>query len=476
MKSDLLGIVDIGKTQSRLFIAEPGGGIVSRSHREHSGRNDSTVIRQLDIRGIEEWLLGTLRSHPDRQRIGTLVPIAHGAAAALIDEDGSVLLAPDYEDSRFDSVAESYRPLRDPFGLSYSPFLPLGLNLGRQLFYLESRAPEILARARQLLLYPQFWAWRLSGVAASELTSLGCHSDLWRPLTGHPTDLAVSRGWTSLLPPLCAARDILGPVSAELARLTGLNSDCRVLTGLHDSNTSLLAHLAEHHTGALAVVSSGTWTVVMARGASPQRVREHLDMLVNVDATGSPVVTARFMGGREYELIAGPSGLQAQPSHADLEAVIGTRALALPSFSRAGGPFASTTGRLIVAQRLGPPRLAALATLYVALMSDYVLDLIEFDGDVFVEGPLAQNGAYLDVLAALRPGRRILVSRGSAAVAAAALLCGAAPAAREYASAAGAAVALQLAEYRSMWRDAVREHCHTGYTGHTGTLPGNPPR
>ncbi len=469
MTSDLLGIVDIGKTHARFFIAEAGAGVVSTSRRELESRDDSAVVRQLDIRGIEEWLIDTLRSHPYRERIRTLVPIAHGAAAVLIDDAANVLVAPDYEDSRFESVAEAYRPLRDPFELSYSPFLPLGLNLGRQLFYLESRAPDLLARAHQLLLYPQYWAWRFSGVAASELTSLGCHSDLWRPLTGHPTDLAVSRGWAPLLPPLRAAGDILGPVSAQLAAVTGLSRDCQVLTGLHDSNASFLAHLAERHAGPFALVSSGTWTVVMARGASLQHVREPLDMLVNVDATGSPVVTARFMGGREYEVIAGPSGLQVLPSHDDLAAVIAIRALALPSFSRAGGPFASVAGRLIVAERLSPPQLAALATLYVALMSDYVLDLIGFDGDVFVDGPLAQNAVYLDLLAALRPGRNIHASRGSAAVAAAAQLCGVAPSGREYASPPGRLDPLRLADYRSMWRDAVAEHCRTG------TLPGGPP-
>jgi L-fuculokinase len=467
--NDLLGIVDIGKTHARLFIADPAAGVLSTSRRELAGGDDSALLRQLDIRGIEEWLIDTLRGHPLRERIRTLVPIAHGAAAVLIDDDANVLFAPDYEDSRFDAVAEAYRPLRDPFELSYSPFLPLGLNLGRQLFYLESRAPDLLTGAHQLLLYPQYWAWRLSGVAASELTSLGCHSDLWRPLSGHPTDLAVSRGWASLLPPLRAAADTLGPVSAQLARLTGISSDCRVLTGLHDSNASFLAHLAEHGGSPFAVVSSGTWTVVMARGASLQHVREPLDMLVNVDATGSPVVTARFMGGREYEVIAGPSGLQVLPSHDDLAAVIATRALALPSFSRAGGPFASVTGRLIVAERLSPPQLAALATLYVALMSDYVLDLIGFDGDVFVDGPLAQNGLYLDLLSALRPGRRVLASRGSAAVAAAALLCGTAPFGREYTAAAGRVDPSRLATYRSMWRDALAEHCPVA------TWPGGPP-
>jgi L-fuculokinase len=31
-------------------------------------------------------------------------------------------------------------------------------------------------------MYPQYWAWRLCGAAASEATSLGCHTDLWHPV------------------------------------------------------------------------------------------------------------------------------------------------------------------------------------------------------------------------------------------------------------------------------------------------------
>lgn len=461
MSRDLLGIVDVGKTHARLFIAQPGAGVLSTCRRELAASADSADLRQLDVRGIEQWLLDSLRAHPYRERIGTLVTIAHGAAAVLIDEDAKVLAAPDYEDARFDSVAEAYRPLRDPFELSYSPFLPLGLNLGRQLFYLESRAPELLARARRLLLYPQFWAWRLSGVAASELTSLGCHTDLWRPLTHQPTDLATSRGWAALLPSLRPAGEQLGPLSPSLARLTGVSRECRVLTGLHDSNASFLAHLAGHPHGDIAVVSSGTWTVVMARGASLGRVSEPLDMLVNVDTTGNPIVTARFMGGREYEVIARLSGLQTHASREDLAAVIGSCALALPSFSPAGGPFARVAGRLVRAERLNPPQRAALATLYTALMTDYVLDLIAFDGDVIIDGPLSQNSLYVELLSCLRTRCAIRASRGSAAVAAAALLSGAGAIAPEYLPARGELDPSRLAAYRALWRDAVSEHCRS---------------
>ena len=69
-----------------------------------------------------------------------------------------------------------------------SPALPLGLNLGAQLFYQESLNPTLLARAAIVMPWPQYWSWLLSGVAASEVTSLGCHTDLWNPLTGTHSD------------------------------------------------------------------------------------------------------------------------------------------------------------------------------------------------------------------------------------------------------------------------------------------------
>ena len=34
-------------------------------------------------------------------------------------------------------------------------------------------------KIQSIIFYPQYFAWRLTGVKASEITYLGCHSDLW---------------------------------------------------------------------------------------------------------------------------------------------------------------------------------------------------------------------------------------------------------------------------------------------------------
>jgi sugar (pentulose or hexulose) kinase len=76
--------------------------------------------------------------------------------------------------------------------------------------------------------------------------------------------------------------------------------------------------------------------------------------------------------------------------------------MALPTFALAG-PFQGHAGRLVGADGLDGAGLATLASLYVALVTDVMLDLLGASGDVIVDGPLARNAVYASLLAALRP-------------------------------------------------------------------------
>jgi sugar (pentulose or hexulose) kinase len=453
MAQDLIGVIDIGKTNTRLTLIEAQSGKITFNTHCPSKSVDGP-LRQLDIAGIEHWLMSSLTAAPGKERIKALVPIAHGAAAVLLDANQKVLSAPDYEDPALESVAEAYRPLRDGFEKSYSPFLPLGLNLGRQLYYLQTQTPELFAQARQLLLYPQYWSWRLSGVAASELTSLGCHTDLWRPLEKRATELAERQGWSALLPPLRKPNDSLGTITPALVAATGLTPACRVACGIHDSNASFLCHLLSRPTSApFAAVSSGTWTVIMAHGVELGRLCEPLDMLLNIDALGRPTATARFMGGREYEAIAGPDAVGVVADRSDLEAVIARRAMALPSFADAGGPFVHQKGQLLGVENLSLRQRAALATVYTALVTDYLLEFLSVQGDVVVDGPLAENALYTEVLAALRPDNSVRVGNSnSSRQTVGRYLAGFAVSAAREAGRIEPIVIAGLTEYRRNWR------------------------
>jgi sugar (pentulose or hexulose) kinase len=463
----LIAVLDIGKSNSRLLLVEAGRGVVFVAERpsetvlDREPADMTLPTRRLDIAGIEAWLLRQLALLPERHRISAILPIAHGAAMVLIDDAGQALLAPDYEDAYFDQLAEDYAMLRDPFAFSFSPLLPAGLNLGKQIFVLQRLAPALFGRVRLILTYPQYWAWRLSGVAASEVTSLGCHTDLWRPAEAGFSRLATAQGWTRLLPPVRPAHAVLGTLRPEMAQATGLDPGCNVLCGIHDSNASYLAHrITRPDAEKFAVISSGTWCVIFAHGAELERLRETQDMLANVDALGMPVPTARFMGGREFVAIAGPEGVMATPSLDDLNTVLAGDAMALPHFAP-GGPFNGLAGRLIAANALAPGARNALATLYCALMADLILDRLGAAGTILIDGPFAGNPLFAPMLQSLRPNAVVLPSEPKNGVAVAAQWLAdqlpLAPQAAEIATPVRVPVAA-LSAYRERWLEALESH------------------
>jgi L-fuculokinase len=405
----LVAVLDVGKTTAKVIVADAGSGAVRWSVTRPTPTG-ATLYRQIEVRTIGDFLVEALASAPDRAKITTIVPVAHGACVALLNGDELALPVMDYEEPATEEIAADYATERDSFSETLSPALPFGLNLGRQLAFLEARFPDAFHRADRILPYAQYWSWRMSGVAATEVTSLGAHTDLWRPLARRWSRLAERRGWAGKFPDFRPASDVLGPIRPEIARATGLPMDAQVLCGIHDSNASFLRWLAGRAPDtAFAVVSSGTWTIVMANGAPLDRLDERRDMLANVNVHGAPVPTARFMGGREYGLIVGAAAA-ATPGLGDLDQVLAEEAMALPSFSPTGGPFQGRTGRLVGAERLSPGALAALATLYLALVTDRMLDLLGASGEIIIEGPLATSPLFGPLLSGLRPATPVLRS------------------------------------------------------------------
>lgn len=452
--SDLIAIVDVGKTNAKIALTDSRTGREVWSAKRANQIVVGESIRQLDVVEIERWLMHSLQQAPRRDRVSVIVPIGHGAAAVFIDRAGTVVAAPDYEDPIFETVRDEYQRERDSFAETFSPGLPLGLNLGRQLFFLEQRRNEQFAKVAHAILYPQYWAWRLSGVMASEVTSLGCHTDLWYPRQRSFSALARRHDWSRLFPQMRFAGETLGTVTAEVAQASGLRPDCRVVCGIHDSNASYLEHLlARPRATPFTVISSGTWTVIMASGADPSRLLADRDMLANVDARGEIVSTARFMGGREYEVIAASD---TAPDEEALTNVLQRHVMAVPAFAR-GGPFTAHPGKVLHAGELSAAERAALATLYTVLMSELLLDNLGASGDVIVDGPLVQNRFFGPLLAALRPSSRVLaaasVSWGARAMCHLAGLQ--TPTVKESTSPFDPLRAAGLHAYRAAWREVL---------------------
>lgn len=403
-------VLDVGKTNVKLmaFDAADGSEIWSRTCANAS-RSDGPYPHA-DVDAMEVFLLDGLA---DAARFvgGVFDGIAvttHGASGALLANDRLALPVLDYEYEGIQETAEAYEALRPPFAETLSPRLPAGLNLGAQLFWQQRRFADRFATATTFVTYPQYWASRLCGVAASDVTSLGCHTDLWAPRQRGFSSLVARAGWGRLMAPVRPSSEVLGTMRTALARRLGLKAPPPISCGIQDSNASLLPYIG----GSMprSIVSSGTWAIIFALGGSFSRLDEARDTLANVDARGEPVLSARFMGGREFEALSG--GPAADPSPAEIARVLDAQWMALPSFVPGSGPFPDARGQWTVPpETLTPGERCAAASLYLALMSNVCLDLLGASGETIVQGPFARNALFGDALASLT-GRPLSITQG----------------------------------------------------------------
>ena len=394
-----IAVLDVGKTNVKLVVVD------AATRDEIWVRTVPNTVRQhgpyphADVAMIEAFLIDALADAAAAIGIDAVSITTHGATGALIGPDGLVLPVLDYEHDGPDTLDADYAQVRPAFAESFSARLPGGLNLGAQLFWQARCFSEAFTSATHFVTYPQYWAWRLTGVAATEPTSLGCHTDLWAPGQQRFSSLIERTGWGRLMAPVRSAFDVLGSVRPDLADRVGLGRAVPVACGLHDSNASLLPYIqgrAEPRT----ILSTGTWIIAFAVGGALDRLDAGRDMLANVDAYGRPVPAARFMGGREFDhLIGGPA---VEPDPDTLASVLARYVMALPGFARGSGPFPDAAGTWSHDPNdLTPAERTAAASLYAALMTATCLDLLGAAGPIFVEGPFARNGLYRAALTRL---------------------------------------------------------------------------
>jgi sugar (pentulose or hexulose) kinase len=453
-------VVDIGKTNGKLALMDTGRlaeiEVLTHPNRVLPG----PPYPHADVDGLWAFILDGVRELHARHRVDALVATAHAATAALLDAAGKLALPVlDYEHAGPDREAERYDRLRPPFEETGSPRLPAGLNLGAQLFWQAQAFPEPFDRVATIVTWPQYWAFRLCGVAANEATSLGCHTDLWDPSRRDFSTLVERMGWRQRMAPVRAADALLGAVTPAVAAATGLPPETPVYCGIHDSNASLLPHLCSRE-APFAVVSTGTWVIAMAVGGRAGRLDPARDTLINVSAFGDPIPSARFMGGREWSLLM--DGRAAQPTAEDRRAVLAGAARLLPAVEPGSGPFAGRrAGWSVPEHELTDGRRAVVVSYYLAMMTSVCLEQIGAQGPTLVEGPFATNDAYCEMLRAAT-GRPVLAtSAGTGTSVGASLLV--APDRRERLrprdepTGVAKALAAELGTYAALWRQDVEQ-------------------
>ena len=447
-----VAVFDIGKTNAKLALVDLATrteiAVVTRPNRVLPG----PPYPHYDTDDLWQFLMQGLRDLHAAHGIGAISVTTHGASAALLDAGGA-LAAPvlDYEHTGPDAVAAAYDAIRPGFAETGSPRLPMGLNVGAQLHWQFHRDPGLRKRVASLVMWPQYWGFRLTGARATDLTSIGCHTDLWNPGAGQVSSLVDRLGLSGRIAPTRRPGDVLGTITAQVAALSGLPLETPVATGIHDSNASLLPHLMGRP-APFSVVSTGTWVVVMTVGGNPATLDPARDTMINTNARGQPVPSAKFMGGREHDLLRGHR--PAVATAADAARVLAQGVMLMPSVVAGAGPFPDRTMHWLPA----PPDAAVQEVAvgyYLALMTAECLGMTGGIGPVIVEGPFARNRWFLDMLA-VACARPVLVSASQTGTAIGAALLFAAPGiALAAADMPPHPVDMALSPYAALWRDRV---------------------
>lgn len=391
-----IAVIDIGKTNAKLALVDLPTltelAVITRPNTVQPG----PPYPHYDVDGHWAFLLDGLRSFHRAHRIDAIAITTHGACAALLAHNGT-LAAPilDYEHEYPSQIIADYDAIKPDFGETGSPKLAGGLNIGAQLHWQFAADPGLRDRIAQIVTYPQYWGYRLTGITATDVTSMGCHTDLWQPREGIFSTLSETLGITDKFAPVRKSTDILGPILLQIAQATGLPGDTPVSVGIHDSNASLYPHMLTQ-TGPFSVISTGTWVVVMAMGGTAPDLNPERDTLMNVNAQGQPVPSARFMGGRVYETIQ--QGKSVTPTEDDLTDVLSNATMLLPAVDPGTGPCQGHHMRWTDEPDVGSGARSAALSFYLAMMTDTCLRLTGATGPTIVEGPFAENQAFTAML------------------------------------------------------------------------------
>ncbi|GHV91161.1 carbohydrate kinase [Spirochaetia bacterium] len=316
-----IAVIDIGMTNKKVAVYDD---TLRQLDAQYHNFEPEIVdgLQCHDLEAMEEWFLACLGEAGKKYPVKAIAVSTHGATFVCLGRDGKPALPCVYYTHEPVSASDASPPVsgagKDFHRRFYERFGPAAelqartgtpafeamINPAKGIFFAQEQFPQAFKNVSLILPYPQYWGFRLTGKAGVESTYMGCHSYLWDQVDHCLSSVARDLGIAPLLPDnLNRSWDVMGTISEEAAQKTGLSPDTIVTMGIHDSNASLLPHFAQKGESGFVLNSTGTWCVMMNPVKEYGFVPDELGKVVffNISAFGTPVKTAIFLGGQEFE-------------------------------------------------------------------------------------------------------------------------------------------------------------------------------
>jgi sugar (pentulose or hexulose) kinase len=317
MKTPVIAIADVGKTNKKLFLFDRQYQIVWERTEQFAETVDEDGEPCEDLQRLSQWLLTAVQevlTLPDYE-VQALNFSTYGASLVYLDAEGRTVgnlynyLKP-YPDWIRQQFYDRYGP---PDTLSVETASPAlnSLNSGLMLYRIKYDKPRLFRRIWYALHLPQYMSYLITRQMLSDLTSIGCHTMLWDFTNHRYHDWVVAEGFDKLMGSLFPADKAMKAFMVSGSDTAdGKARDLRVGVGLHDSSAALIPYLASfgESNGTTAaspfvLISTGTWCISMNPFTTQPLTAEELqyDCLCFLTYKGQRVKAARLFAGYEHE-------------------------------------------------------------------------------------------------------------------------------------------------------------------------------
>jgi sugar (pentulose or hexulose) kinase len=304
-----IAVIDIGMTNKKVAVYDDALKQVDAHYRNFAPKMVDGLETH-DLEAMEAWFLEELAAAAKKYPVKAIAVTTHGATFVCVGRDGRpsapcVYYTHEAGEAFHDRFYKRFGAPEELQAVTGTPYLKALINGGKGIFFIEERFPGEFKNTVHILPYPQYWGYRFTGKTGIEGTYMGCHCYLWDQEKKCLSSVAEGLGAASLIPgDLKNSWDVLGTITGETAAKTGLSRETIVTMGIHDSNSSLLPHFAKKGETGFVCNSTGTWCVIMNPVKRYGFAPEELGKVVffNISAFRTPVKTAIFVGGQEFEI------------------------------------------------------------------------------------------------------------------------------------------------------------------------------
>lgn len=259
--------IDIGASSGRHILGhlENGKMVLEEIHRFHNGNVEKDGELTWDIDGLFGEILTGMKKCKEAGKIPVSVGIDTWAVdIVLLDEnDERIGNAVGYRDSGTRGMdLKVYEQIPEEELYARTGIQKQIFNTIYQLMAWKNNKPELFAKAKTMLMVPDYLHFLLSGVKATEYTN-ATTTQLVSPETKTwDLDLIEKLGYKiSLFQPIILPGTCLGYLTERVQNLVGFN--CKVVApATHDTGSAVMAVPVKDGHEDVLYISSGTWSLM----------------------------------------------------------------------------------------------------------------------------------------------------------------------------------------------------------------------